>query len=402
MIADRTPTCIVENSERLRADEIRALPRRRRRPFQGRRPAPTERPPRTGDLLRPVPLRGSPRGVLLAALRRRCRLPAARPQPAARTHRAHARRRRAPTRCCATPPRRPTCRFRTASPASGSTSGPPPLAFAAPACPAPPDAAACVIFTSGSTGRPKAVVGTAGRAREPAVGGGAADAPVVRVARERAGVHRRHHRKLLGGLVAGDTVVVADDATAADPAALAALVDRHRVQVVTVVPSAARHAPGHRGPRAPSPSVTTWISSGEALPAAAGGRGVRPMAGCRDRQPPAGCSGSRRRQPRPHTDRRRIRPHRAVPSPTPAPTVLDRRRSARSPTACPASCTSRAIPAFARGLPRTPGRDRGADPCRTRSRVPAPAYRTRRRRPGAPGRGGGACGTGRPHRPACT
>ncbi|WP_345675539.1 amino acid adenylation domain-containing protein [Yinghuangia aomiensis] len=138
-------------------------------------------------------------------------------------------------------------------------------AFAAPARPAPPGAAAYVIFTSGSTGRPKAVVGTQA-ALANRLWWGRGDAPRVRVAKS-ALAFIDGTTELLGGLVAGDTVVVADDATAADPAALAALVDRHRVQVVTVVPSLLATLLDTAAPGSLA-SVTTWISSGEALPAA--------------------------------------------------------------------------------------------------------------------------------------
>ena len=68
--------------------------------------------------------------------------------------------------------------------------------------------------------------------------------------------------ELLGGLVAGDTVLLADDATATDPLALAELVDRHRATMLTVVPEPAgqlgRRTPGRRvrlGDHAGSPAV---------------------------------------------------------------------------------------------------------------------------------------------------
>ena len=158
-----------------------------------------------------------------------------------------------------------------------------------------PDHPAYVIFTSGSTGTPKAVVGTQ-RALANRLAWGAHLAAVgVRVAKS-SPAFIDGSTELLGGLVAGDTVVVADDATATDALALAELIHRHGVNLVTVVPSllaalmeneeaekageAARggqvgEAKGPQEHREPGKntrtgrlgSVTTWVSSGEALPA---------------------------------------------------------------------------------------------------------------------------------------
>lgn len=135
--------------------------------------------------------------------------------------------------------------------------------------PVRPDSPAYVIFTSGSTGHPKAVLGTqralANRlrwGRDSAELG--ADRPRVRVAKS-ALTFIDGSTELLGGLVAGDTVVVADDATAADPAALAALLGRHRVDVVTLVPSLLDTLLDTVGPT-DLDSVTTWVVSGEPLP----------------------------------------------------------------------------------------------------------------------------------------
>ncbi|UGQ10830.1 amino acid adenylation domain-containing protein [Yinghuangia sp. ASG 101] len=133
-----------------------------------------------------------------------------------------------------------------------------------------PDSPVYVVFTSGSTGRPKAVAGTqralANRLRwghdSPDIGH---PTPRTRIAKS-ALTFIDGTTELLGGLTAGDTLVIADDTTATDPAALTALIDRHRIQVVTVVPSvlAAMLDGAGRGSLA---SVTTWIVSGEALPA---------------------------------------------------------------------------------------------------------------------------------------
>ncbi|MEV6824241.1 amino acid adenylation domain-containing protein [Amycolatopsis sp. NPDC051102] len=128
-----------------------------------------------------------------------------------------------------------------------------------------PDHPAYVIFTSGSTGRPKAVAGTQ-RALANRLHWGQDVARGVRLAKS-ALTFIDGSTELLGGLVAGDPVVLADDATAADPGALAELVRTSGAQVLTVVPSLldtfAEDAPaGAFG------SVSTWITSGEPLSAA--------------------------------------------------------------------------------------------------------------------------------------
>ncbi|MFC5749778.1 amino acid adenylation domain-containing protein [Actinomadura rugatobispora] len=122
---------------------------------------------------------------------------------------------------------------------------------------------AYVIFTSGSTGTPKAVVGTQGALANRLAWGAELTGPGVRAAKS-SPAFIDGTTELLGGLVAGDTVVVADDDTATDAIALTAFLDRHGVGTVTLVPSLLS-ALLEAGPPA---SVTTWISSGEALPAA--------------------------------------------------------------------------------------------------------------------------------------
>ncbi|WP_157995691.1 non-ribosomal peptide synthetase [Thermomonospora amylolytica] len=125
-----------------------------------------------------------------------------------------------------------------------------------------PEHPAYVIFTSGSTGTPKAVVGTQRALANRLAWGLDLTEPGVRVAKS-SPAFIDGTTELLGGLLAGDTVVVAGDDTATDAVALAELIDRRRVGTVTVVPSllAALLEAGDLG------SVTTWISSGEALPA---------------------------------------------------------------------------------------------------------------------------------------
>ncbi|MFC4045847.1 amino acid adenylation domain-containing protein [Dactylosporangium siamense] len=128
--------------------------------------------------------------------------------------------------------------------------------------------AATVLFTSGSTGVPKAVVGThaalANRlawARD-AWPAGPGSAGRVRIAKSSLSFVDGT-TELLGGLVAGATTVLADDATAADGAALGRLVESSGAEQLLAVPSLAaalaESAPSRvRGLR-------RWITSGEAL-----------------------------------------------------------------------------------------------------------------------------------------
>ncbi|MCV7012892.1 non-ribosomal peptide synthase/polyketide synthase [Mycolicibacterium madagascariense] len=128
-----------------------------------------------------------------------------------------------------------------------------------------PDDAAWVVYTSGSTGRPRGVVGThaalANRLRW------AADAwsferGDVRIAKSSTSFVDGL-TELLGGLVAGATTVIADDDTARDGAALAALVREVSAAQLLVVPSLAAAlidvAPSHLG------GVRRWLCSGEPL-----------------------------------------------------------------------------------------------------------------------------------------
>ncbi|MFF1614786.1 amino acid adenylation domain-containing protein, partial [Amycolatopsis sp. NPDC058278] len=128
-----------------------------------------------------------------------------------------------------------------------------------------PDHPAYVIFTSGSTGRPKAVAGTQ-RALANRLHWGRDVAQGVRLAKS-ALTFIDGSTELLGGLVAGDPVVLADDATATDPMALAGLVRESGAQVLTVVPSLLDSF-AEDAPAGAFDSVTTWITSGEPLSAA--------------------------------------------------------------------------------------------------------------------------------------
>ncbi|MFB9690088.1 non-ribosomal peptide synthetase [Amycolatopsis plumensis] len=128
--------------------------------------------------------------------------------------------------------------------------------------PATADDLAYVIFTSGSTGRPKAVAGTQ-RALANRLHWGRDLARGVRVAKS-ALTFIDGSTELLGGLVAGDPVVLADDTTATDPMALAAFVRETGAQVLTVVPSLLDTF-AEDAPAGAFDSVATWITSGEPL-----------------------------------------------------------------------------------------------------------------------------------------
>ncbi len=135
--------------------------------------------------------------------------------------------------------------------------------------PATADNLAYVIFTSGSTGRPKAVAGTQ-RALANRLHWGRDVARGVRLAKS-ALTFIDGSTELLGGLVVGDPVVLADDATATDPLALAAFAHDSGAQVLTVVPSLLDSF-AEDAPAGAFDSVTTWITSGEPLSEALAGK----------------------------------------------------------------------------------------------------------------------------------
>ncbi|MGN7779447.1 amino acid adenylation domain-containing protein [Mycolicibacterium sp. 22603] len=129
-----------------------------------------------------------------------------------------------------------------------------------------PDDAAYVVYTSGSTGRPKGVIGTHGAlanrlwwaARSWSARGGAD----IRIAKSSIGFIDGS-TEILGGLLAGSLVVIADDDTAGDGDALTELIERAGATQILAVPSLAGaiadSAPERLG------SVARWICSGERL-----------------------------------------------------------------------------------------------------------------------------------------
>ncbi|CAL9366395.1 D-alanine--D-alanyl carrier protein ligase [Streptomyces sp. enrichment culture] len=128
-----------------------------------------------------------------------------------------------------------------------------------------PDHPAYVVFTSGSTGRPKGVLGTQrALANRLAWGRKLTDGPGgVRVAKSPISFIDGL-TELLGALVAGEAVALADDESAGDPAALAALAGRHGATMLTAVPSL-HTTLVESTPPGGFTSVRTWISSGEPL-----------------------------------------------------------------------------------------------------------------------------------------
>ncbi|GHJ44011.1 non-ribosomal peptide synthetase [Catellatospora sp. TT07R-123] len=129
-----------------------------------------------------------------------------------------------------------------------------------------PDDAVSVVYTSGSTGRPKAVVGTHGGlanrlAWAAEQWSAEAGAPDVRVAKSSPSFIDGT-TELLGGLVAGATMVIATERTAADGAALARLTADSGATQLLAVPSLAAALAEN-----PLPGVRRWLLSGEALDA---------------------------------------------------------------------------------------------------------------------------------------
>ncbi|MGA5303627.1 amino acid adenylation domain-containing protein [Nucisporomicrobium flavum] len=136
---------------------------------------------------------------------------------------------------------------------------------AAPAVEIGPLDAASVVYTSGSTGRPKAVVGThAGLANRLAWARERWDGD-VRVAKSSMSFIDGT-TELLGGLVAGATVVIADETAATDGTALARLVAESGATQLLAVPSLAS-ALAETAPEQVR-GLRRWITSGEALDAA--------------------------------------------------------------------------------------------------------------------------------------
>ncbi|WP_413767736.1 amino acid adenylation domain-containing protein [Rhodococcus pyridinivorans] len=122
-----------------------------------------------------------------------------------------------------------------------------------------------VVYTSGSTGVPKGVVGTAAALSNRLAWQAARVRPAgddVRLAKSSLSFIDGS-TELFAGLLSGATMVLADDAASRDAEALADLVVRHRVRMLTAVPSLAETLAALR-PEA-AELVDTWFLSGEPL-----------------------------------------------------------------------------------------------------------------------------------------
>ncbi|WAC58201.1 non-ribosomal peptide synthetase [Gordonia sp. SL306] len=149
-----------------------------------------------------------------------------------------------------------------------------------------PDHLACVAYTSGSTGTPKGVMVTQmamvnrlrwaaeswlGDGNAPSGGNGRTSlwkSPVGFID----GI-----TEVMGALLRGDRIVLADAGSARDPRAIADLLRRHRVTHLTAVPSLIRELLDLPGDDrlAGAPDLDLWVSSGEPLPAAVVSRVAR-------------------------------------------------------------------------------------------------------------------------------
>ena len=126
-----------------------------------------------------------------------------------------------------------------------------------------------MIYTSGSTGTPKGVAGAhAALVSRLACFAAAFPDWQRQVVCARSSLSSIDGLvELLGPLLGGQLVVLADDVVSRDPAALAALIARHQGGCLTVVPSllAALLEDGNAGLLG---SCKFWVSTGEALPGA--------------------------------------------------------------------------------------------------------------------------------------
>ncbi|GAA1459847.1 non-ribosomal peptide synthetase [Williamsia maris] len=122
--------------------------------------------------------------------------------------------------------------------------------------------AVSVIFTSGSTGTPRGVVGTHGALANRLAWAGREWTAQVRLAKSSLSFIDGT-TELLGALIAGATVVLADDRESRDGSSLARLIDAGSVEQVLAVPSLARVLAEEFADEVSG--VRRWILSGEAL-----------------------------------------------------------------------------------------------------------------------------------------
>ena len=128
-----------------------------------------------------------------------------------------------------------------------------------------PDSLAYLIYTSGSTGVPKAVSGTA-RALDNRIAWAAQEWRAPSVLAKSSFAFIDGTTELLGALAAGARIVLADDTTAGDAAALAALAADTDLRQVTAVPSLAAAMLDAAELQGDPTARERWIVSGEPLP----------------------------------------------------------------------------------------------------------------------------------------
>jgi amino acid adenylation domain-containing protein/non-ribosomal peptide synthase protein (TIGR01720 family) len=137
-------------------------------------------------------------------------------------------------------------------------------------CPLRPDHPAYVIYTSGSTGTPKGVVGRHAALVNRLAGFAAAfpDWQRQKVCARSSLSSLDGSVELLGPLLHGQQVVLADEETARDPGALAALIARHGAGCLTVVPHLLAALTEEDSARRLGRGAMFWMCTGEALSAA--------------------------------------------------------------------------------------------------------------------------------------
>ncbi|MFG3055691.1 amino acid adenylation domain-containing protein, partial [Kitasatospora sp. NPDC048239] len=129
-----------------------------------------------------------------------------------------------------------------------------------------PEHPAYVLYTSGSTGRPKGVVGLHASAANllTAIARSYPYRPGAPTLAKSSMSFVDGSTELLGSLLHGDPVVLADAASAKDPLALAQLIARHRIGRITVVPSLLAALLEVGTPLLAS--CTHWVTTGENIP----------------------------------------------------------------------------------------------------------------------------------------
>ncbi|MFJ8334367.1 amino acid adenylation domain-containing protein [Streptomyces sp. NPDC094437] len=149
--------------------------------------------------------------------------------------------------------------------------------------PLAPGHPAYVLHTSGSTGEPKGVIGThAGEVNHLTALGRRYPYPAGSVALAQSSLSFVDgSTQLLGPLLHGACVVLADARQAKDPQALGELIARHGIHHVVLVPSLLTAILDSVEPTASLASCTRWVCSGEELPSRLAHRFAEALPGAR-------------------------------------------------------------------------------------------------------------------------